>query len=400
MIPVDIDFKNAIYAQTRQFDSRVTFNSPTNNIVNEIYLDDRIIEFNIVEEFQPLSTTIPANQCTLTMDNRDGKFNFLTFSNMVQILAPRPNLFFELGLYTATGVQWIPAGYFILESWKIDSRVQTVTLFGHDFTTLFSDLPWKFQLNYSNMTAVFQDIFNQAGITNYNLDPIVANFNTAKVISTDTNIDLRRALQLAAIATTCAIYQDRTGKIWVKAYPTISNVAAWNLYPTASGTALFRSPTTQYVVASEINDDGGNRRINLKDSFEFPQVNLEKSIYKLIINIYTNGIKTDSKEYTNSQFTGNNNNGISFTIDDIFIDIEATAIQIKDLYMGETNFNAVYECDWRQNPSIEAGDVVLIEDGGNIGGQKQSSTKVTRIYRQEFIYRGDLSGHSQARGGV
>ena len=52
-----------------------------------------------------------------------------------------------------------------------------------------------------------------------------------------------------------------------------------------------------------------------------------------------------------------------------------------------------YEASWRQNPALEPGDIILIEDTfGN--------TKKARITKNEFNYIGYLEGMTNAKGGV
>lgn len=599
MIPVSNYYKNTVGAQTRQFDARLTLNVPS-YITNQQYLDDKIVRINVVEEFSTLSDSLPSDQCQITLDNRDGTFNFLSFSNMVQILASKPTMYVELGLNLNTPPQtltisfsgkisgstvengnihkrkdsstlpvpsgftfepptsdynnlryvdgtystesnaintdyslslfsfdiiraltdsygsgiwngktalsdkitiaqqyisqivfnwqgygssptgnkasfslwnantsswyrtvnhtngtvtklsqtlsqsdlttsidangfinvmaysdpsngtvnsiintdyvemvitipalnydeWIPAGYFFMNNWKIDASMQTVTLIGNDWLTMMANTDFP-PASFSNMNALLTQIFNLAGCTNYSIDPVItsAPFNTAKQTTQDMNC--RQALQYVGIAAQCGVYQDRSGKMWVKAFSTLANSGSYSVYA-SSATRLWHNPTTQYNVYSEINDDGGNRRISLANMYELPQVELQNSIYQIKINVYSSGAVNHTNAYTNSALNGGTN-GQSFTIDNPLIDTDSIAQSVANYYFAESNYNAVYTCQWRQNPSIQGGDIVIVDDGQAIGGVPQSSNKISRIIKQEFVYEGSLSGTSVALGGA
>lgn len=59
----------------------------------------------------------------------------------------------------------------------------------------------------------------------------------------------------------------------------------------------------------------------------------------------------------------------------------------------ESNLRALYQVNWRQNPALEYGDIVIIED--SFGAEKQS-----RVTKQEFEFAGYLRGKTETKGGV
>jgi hypothetical protein len=397
-LAVSQDFKNNVYGQTRQFDGRFTFNVP-GYINNQVYLDDRIMKFDIIEEFPSLADTLPSNQCSITLDNRDGTFNFLTFSNMTQILASQPTMKFEIGLHVPVstknpdGIEWLPLGYYFLDSWQSDWDVQTVSLIGHDWLTQLSNIPFN-SATYSNMNALVTAIFNTAGITNYSIDSSLNNFNTSKIVPK--SYDCRTLLQSVGLATMCAVYQDRSGKMIVQPFPTLQSSGMFSAY-TSSDNTLWHYPGSNTY--SEINDDSGNKHISLANMYVFPKVSLEKSIYQLKVNVYSNGAINHAKTYTNGALNGGIN-GFTFTIDNPLIDSDSMADSVSKWYINESNYNAVYSVDWRQNPSLQSGDMVLVDDGMPVGGQAGTTTdKVARVTKQEFVYQGYLQGTSECRGG-
>jgi hypothetical protein len=127
--------------------------------------------------------------------------------------------------------------------------------------------------------------------------------------------------------------------------------------------------------------------------YEVPEITLEKSIYQLVVTQYNTNPDIDPIEnvFTNTAIDGTN--GISFAIDCPLVGTYLWAKDIAEWYFREINYNAFFVTHWRQNPVLECGDMILVED--SFGSEKQS-----RIIKQEFIYEGYLEGITTSRGGV
>lgn len=303
--------------------------------------------------------------------------------------------------------EWIPLGYSFLDNWTSDYELQTVTLFGHDWFEQLINIPFN-PATYSNMTNLITAIMTTAGITNYSIDSSIgANFTTPKTVPEITNC--RALLQLIGIVTLCAVYQDRTGKLVIKPYPSLQNNGMYTTFATTNtggqrGIWQYagNGGNVPYTPYEEVNDDGGNRHIQLKDMYELPRVSLEKSIYKLVVNIYNSsgtGAITSTNTYTNATIGGAN--GISFEMNNYLIYTNTEAQNVANYFFSESNYNVEYTSSWRQNPSIECGDLVLFDDGMPVDGVPgTTSQKTARIYKQDFNYDGALSGTTEGRGGL
>jgi hypothetical protein len=64
----------------------------------KVYEDDTIMKMRILEEMSTLNESLPANELQLTMNNKNGDFDLLSFSNMQKVLASKPTIKTELGL--------------------------------------------------------------------------------------------------------------------------------------------------------------------------------------------------------------------------------------------------------------------------------------------------------------
>lgn len=62
------------------------------------YDDNTIMSMRILEEMSTLNESLPSNELQLMMDNSNGDFDLLNFTNMQQIIASKPTIQTELGL--------------------------------------------------------------------------------------------------------------------------------------------------------------------------------------------------------------------------------------------------------------------------------------------------------------
>jgi hypothetical protein len=81
-----------------------------------------------------------------------GEFDFLTFTNMQQILATKPTIFLELGLVTDEGnndTEWIAAGKYIVTAWQNDITNKVIIFTANDYFAILGDIPY----NVNTLTA-------------------------------------------------------------------------------------------------------------------------------------------------------------------------------------------------------------------------------------------------------
>jgi hypothetical protein len=177
MLSCSTDFENNIYANTRQLDARITF---TINGTSTIYDDTYITRLTILEELSTLNDSIPSNELQVTLDNTSGTFNFLNLSNMQQIIAQRPKIFVEMGLHIPSGIEWHNMGVFYLDAWRNDVGALTVTLIAHDNFAMLDNIAYGGPGVGANKTLydIAVDVFNTAGITEYNINNQLKNYTT------------------------------------------------------------------------------------------------------------------------------------------------------------------------------------------------------------------------------
>lgn len=363
------------------------------------YDDTRIMRFNTVEEVNILNDSIPADQIQITLDNSDGEFDMLTFTNMPSVLASQPSIGLELGLVTDTTndiVEWIPSGWFIIIDWTNDITNKIITFTGQDYFGVLTDVSYGPNTSkFSNLHDLAVDVLTTGGVPAENqiIDSRLTNITT-----TDNQFrnrtDCRTALQNIAIAAQVCVFQDRFGNVVLAPFLTLDQVSNYLLYPTTQNSII--GGYTGNNTYSVINTESGMKTLSYDLMWDVPAITVDKTIYQLVIKQY--GTQTDGSwgstdvVYTNS-LSSSAINGVSFTIDNPLVITADLAQTIANWYFNETNYNAHYRTYWRQNPCLECSDIVLIQD-------PFSANKQSRVYRQEFIYSGYLEGYTESRGGI
>jgi hypothetical protein len=416
MLDSSTDYQSAIYANSRRIDARITF---TYQGESTVYDDNWITQITLAEEMSTLSDTIPSDELQVTLDNTSGTFNFLTLNNMNQIIASRPTITLEFGLEIplsqaywndfqsntwsdlstkwndlpgkiVTTMEWIPMGTYYLDSWRKDIGAVTVTLIGHDNLTMLDNTSYGSKGYMANHTLydIAVDVFNTAGITSYNIDQSLKNYTTTTGFNDP--VTCRVALQHIGIAGMAAVYQDRNGVMQIVPFASVEN----GNYSTYPGTGIYSGYDPYNTgLYSEINDGNGMRRLDLDNMWAVPQINLNKSIYQVAINVYSTTDASTQLLVNNTSIAGQN--GESFSIDNPLINTTDRAQKVANWYMKESNYNVVYNSNWRGNPILENGDICVISDGIDA-----TFAKSARLYRTEWTYEGYLSCQTYARGGV
>jgi hypothetical protein len=292
----------------------------------------------------------------------------LNLSNVDLIIAKKPTIKIEISIQLADlSYEWIPMGTFVLTEWKNDIGALTVIMTGRDSFDYLSTVTYE-NLVSDTLYNLAIDIINSAGIASYSIDSSLQLLSGAF----DKSYDSRQALQLIAIASQCILYQDRLGAVTIK--PLSKTAVNFAYYTYAGGPQMYAGSITPYV-----NNGYDVKSITYANVYYEPRVRLDKQIYSVTIN---------GANIINSLVAS----GKSLSISNPLIP-EGSEVAIASWMFSESAKTAIYETQWRQNPALECGDVVLIQDSFN-------AKKQTIITRQEFNYSGYLSGKTNTNGGI
>ena len=285
-------------------------------------------------------------------------------------------------------VEWIPLGRYFITQWKNDNTSKVVTFTGNDYFKIFSDTNYA-PSAITNLHDLAADVLTKAGVP-ANDQYIDASLSGITVGAFKQNVDSRSAIQQIAIAAQCCVYQDRYGNIVISPFSTIDKVSNYLSYPTTQN--LLPMPYSGPSTYPLMSTGSGLRNIKYNDMYNPPAITLEQVVRQVTVKVYdTNGNPMPDAIYTNPNVTGIG--GTSFSIDNALVISVPMATKIANWYFEETNYSAIFNINWRQNPALECTDVVLLQDPFNSGKQ-------SRIIHQEFDYQGYLVGTTDSRGGI
>jgi len=358
-------YKQAVYSPSRASTARMYF---TIDGVTTMHDSTRITSLKIVEELSIVSDTIASNELSVTLDNTDKAFSFLNYTNSDAIIAKRPSLRVEIAIQlNDESFEWKALGTFYLVEWQNDIGSMTVTLIARDNFDRLSEIPYT-NFEYRPLYDIAVDILNLSGITSYYID------DSLKVLygAFSETLDSRKAIQLVALASKCITMQNRYGEIEI--LPLVKQQVEV-LYYTYTG-----MPGMYVGVTTPLADDSFDiKNISYANTYKEPSIKLEKALYEVIIN----GVS-----YKNSSVVS----GRSVKVDNELIDI-LDAVNVAEWLFYESSRTATYETSWRQNPVLECGDVIIIQDSF-------ASKRQTIITRNEFEFNGALFGTTQSKGGI
>ncbi|GLC88707.1 hypothetical protein [Lysinibacillus piscis] len=340
------------------------------------YEGNKLIKVNLVEQMNVVGDTLPANELKFTIDNSSKEFNILNPQGFYRFLKERQEVAVKLGVEIEEDTfEYITAKGFYLTDWQSDEGALTTTFTARN---IFELLEKEYtQSTVSNLYELAEDILIKVGVAQYFID------NTLKSITTNgfnDKITYRKALQCIGIASKSAVYQDREGTVIIKPFAILDESTS---YINFTGFDVFTGMVTPTVYSGY-----DMKNITFDNVYKEPQISLEKLVQTFIMVVHSGGTKT---EYT---FANDDvREGVSLKCDNPLINTFAHAQDVAKWIIDESNLRAIYQVNWRQNPALECGDIVFIED--SFAAQKQS-----RITKQEYEFAGYLSGKTEARGGV
>ena len=264
-----------------------------------VYFTNReIISTTRENEVSHISNSFPRKVFTLTVNNRANLFNKDNPYGYASYLEEKQVISYEYGRELSNGsIYKIKGGKVLLKNWSSDDYEARFTCVGYlDF---LEGQYYKGQFHNEGISAysLAEEVFADAGITNYILDDSmkkVAIYNPIPVC------EYREALKMIANASRCVLYEDRDGNICI----TNAN------RPSFIHTTTFYG-ATDYSIPSAIFDD--NSMYNYADS-EYEYAKADGTLIFLPENTAFMQVGFVSSEVANSSglFTNDPHMDVSF----------------------------------------------------------------------------------------
>ncbi|MFJ7933716.1 hypothetical protein [Sporosarcina sp. NPDC096371] len=341
------------------------------------YEGDKLINVKLIEEMNVVGDTLPANEIKFTIDNSSREFNILNPDGFYRFLKDRQELSLSIGVEIAEDqFEYIDIEKYYLTDWQSDEGALTSTFTARNILELLEQKEYLVSAN-GTLYDLAEDVLISSGVTHYSIDEGLRDIPTNGFKE---KIKARKALQCIGIASKSAVYQDRAGTLIIKQFVILDESTS---YVHFAGPDMFTGMVTPMV------DAGWDmKNITFDNVFKEPQIKLDKLIQSLIMTVYINGEKVEHS-FTNEGVK----EGSTLKCDNPLIQTVEHAEEIAQWIIEESNLRALYSINWRQNPALEPGDIVLVED--SFGMKKQS-----RITKQEYEFSGYLKGKTETKGGV
>ena len=186
---VDISFDNFNYANRRIRIPKIEFG------ITNIYRDNDLIDFKIIEQISEFNTDTPIDECDLTINNYDNKFDIMNPNGMTKYLNENVQVIPYIGIVTEhNGVEYVPMGIYYLQNYTNNSDKTTTFHCEKNFRKLASSNSYFRVRNtpYYNTTAsnFFEGICQAFKIENYSF-----NATTENDVVNDDNIPIVNKLQ-------------------------------------------------------------------------------------------------------------------------------------------------------------------------------------------------------------
>lgn len=345
-------------------------------VVNE-YEGDKLIKVNLIEQMNVVGDTLPANEIKFTIDNSSKEFNILNPEGFYRFLKERQQVSLSIGIEIEEDLfEYVSTSGYYLSDWQSDEGALTTTFTARNIFELLEKEYYPTTV-IDNFYDLAEDILRSAEVVFYFIDDSLRQIPTTGFIG---KLTYRKALQCIGIASKSAVYQDRGGMVNIKPFVILDESTS---YVHFAGLDMFTGMLTPTVYSGY-----DMKNITFDNIYKEPQINLEKLLQTLIMTVYINGTKVEHT-YQNSEVV----EGASMKCDNPLINSVAHAADIAQWIIDESNLRALYQVNWRQNPALECGDIVILED--SFGAKKQS-----RITKQEYEFAGYLSGKTETKGGV
>lgn len=315
------------------------------------YDSKKLASLKYLKEIDLIGKTIPISELVFVVDNTKREFNIVNPEGFYRSLQKRQEVKVEMGVEIFPDTfDYIPIGLFYLTDWKSDEGSLTTTFIAQDVIQFLDSFEMENKIaDLKSLYTLAEEILSAGGITNYEIDSTLQSINTQAIYKKMTARNLMRHI---CVAGRVVCFSNRNG-----------------------GFVLKQLQETEPV------DD-----ITFHKAWEKPQITLDKLVALVEVNIYHNG------EVDSVYQLQNGTEGEIYKVDNPLINDSTTAQAVAEWILSILNKRAMYDVNWIQNPALDVGDMLEIENAYGIAP--------ARLYKQEIEYRGYTRGRSELRGAI
>lgn len=393
----------------------------------EDYGAGNLISLSTITEIDPTGATLPAGELRFKLDNSDRRFDILNPTGLYYFLQQRQRVTVTMGVEVNGVIENVPAGTYYLSEWKSDHGTLTASFTARDAIDLLAQGTYrKGRLAVMSVYDLIVDIIEDAGASiPYTIDEAL---QSVLVLACVPIVSHRDALQFAAMAGRAVVRASKQGMLLVERLATgaaVDIISMKNMFKSPSiklnplinavrvNMTSYQTRRSEVEVYNGVVEIDGPSEIWLEYSSpcQNHQVTLTGGMldsaehYAYASRLLVSGagqvsvkVVADEMESHKAIYELRDDErpagepAYALEISNPLINTQTVAADVAMWMMEESGRRLDYDIDWQQNPALECGDLVIVEDefGGN---------KTARITKQELKYAGYLEGRTGAKGG-
>lgn len=315
--------------------------------ISKEFLKEAIISMSIQEEVDAVGASLPTNTLKFELDNSDEFFNPYNEEGFYRYLCRRQRIIAKVGYYNNVldYMEWVQMGEFFLSNWDSPQNKITANFEANNLLSFLNNRKY-IECNVGSSGTSLYDLAdtlllsaglrkNADGSPKWILSNVLKNIITTGIIPVCTQLE---ALQYIAQAACCVLFCDNIGNIHIEP---------------------INEQTTDYAV-------------NLFNSYQFPEIEVQKILGKVQVNCYTYKAASDSTELFNGilDITGDETVAIEYSTPTF--DASSVSFSIT----GATSHSAVkYNNGCRLTLNGCSGSVTVVISGKPI----ETSTRIVSI---------------------
>ncbi|WP_343274601.1 hypothetical protein [Ligaoa zhengdingensis] len=208
---VVVEFKRALpyhYVKLLEIDFGIEY----------IYGNENVTSIDVLEEIDLTGNSISSNSMTITLNNRDQRFNMFNPQNEVRFLQERQQLQVNVGLHVGDTYETVPLGIYYLSEWG--SPTQNTTKFtAYDLISQLDGVYYKSRLyDGERAETVFTELFDDLRMYDAQGKPrfyVHPNIRDVPISGYIEPMEYRDALQRIAFACGAVVKTNRMGQLVV-----------------------------------------------------------------------------------------------------------------------------------------------------------------------------------------
>lgn len=271
-----------------------------------------IISMNISESVDVIGATLPTNHIQFELDNSDDFFNPYNADGFYKYLCRRQKVTSKIGYYNPShnSIEWIQLGEYYLSNWNSPQNTIKASFEADNLATTFLNQK-HIESNTTekgiSLHTIAQQILSSSKLplspdatVKWFLDNSLRDYKTTGVLPPCTKLE---ALQYIAQAACCVFYCDNVGNIHIE----------------------------------PINDKNTDYYINRFNSYQLPEIEVQRIIGRVNVNCYTNKSSSEKIELFNGTLNIEGDENVKIEFSTPTLDIDSLEINIT----GAKSFSSI-----------------------------------------------------------